>query len=448
MSYASDTIPRCDEHFLKDVANIWLGRLADADARLLRSFLEVQMSWGSGCSGLETAGFCFDGLGAALDMAAFVHIFSCEIDTTCLKWISRVSSPKYLFQNVSCLGNSVAEDVRRRDMVPVHTVGVFAAGFVCKDLSCENGNQNLDAVSQGCGSSGSTFRGVIAFVQAHLPRIVILENVAGVKNSIPYIRGELERYGYAVAVYELDAQLFFVPQARIRVYFAAIHRGTQQQMDKLAETISLFSSGNQRPGVSSFLMKESHPRLGRAFQKLLAAYHRGEVRRQTKRTKWKREHAAQSIVAGTIASFHMDDALVQTYPGLLAMSSREQDLLAVQGIVFPEEHRRFIKISSSCNRFNVPSTEVVPTMTTRSRFYITDVCRLMTGLECLHMQGLFPSDAVVADFDDVFLLESAGNAFAAPVFLCVLMAGLVASATACTSDCLTKTAPASVLRNS
>ena len=103
MMYASDTVPRCDVHFLKDVASIWLSRLADADARLLRSLLEVQMSWGSGCSGLETAGFCFDGLGAALDMAAFVHIFSCEIDAACLKWISRVSSPKILVSECQLL---------------------------------------------------------------------------------------------------------------------------------------------------------------------------------------------------------------------------------------------------------------------------------------------------------------------------------------------------------
>jgi hypothetical protein len=66
------------------------------------------------------------------------------------------------------------------------------------------------------------------------------------------------------------------------------------------------------------------------------------------------------------------------------------------------------------------------TLTASSRFYLSDRCRLLNGIEALAALGIHygPHQGRLLDFKDSFLVDLAGNAFhgwcCAPTLLCAL----------------------------
>ena len=99
---------------------------------------------------------------------------------------------------------------------------VVVAGTSCVDFSSLNtAKKSLDEQ----GESGDTFRGLLGWVKAHRPLLVVNENVmaAGPKNPWPEMQRQLEEAGYAARFLTFDSKEYYVPQTRMRRYMVAVN---------------------------------------------------------------------------------------------------------------------------------------------------------------------------------------------------------------------------------
>ena len=165
------------------------------------------------CSGSEAPMIALELMGLGVE-----HVFSCEIEPFKQAFIFRNFSPGVLFRDACQLGQSMAEDawgVPRR--VPTERVDVLVAGTSCVDFSALNHRKKR--LRDG-GQSGRTFAGMLQWVMAAKPAMVLLENVCGA----PWAEmcAALEQIGYVVQKTELDAKRFGLPQTRIRGYALAL----------------------------------------------------------------------------------------------------------------------------------------------------------------------------------------------------------------------------------
>ncbi len=80
------------------------------------------------------------------------------------------------------------------------------------------------------------------FVRVFLPRVVILENVPGLRRDVrlPRLIRQLRSVGYGVKTYVLDATAFGVPQRRRRLIVMAVRDGRRVLPDSLLELLPLW----------------------------------------------------------------------------------------------------------------------------------------------------------------------------------------------------------------
>ena len=105
----------------------------------------------------------------------------------------------------------------------------------------------------------------------------------------------------------------------------------------------------------------------------------------------------------------------ETWPMLKALTARELEILDLEySVNFPEKTARLIQVGQSFGRGKA-RLESCNTIARTMRCYITSHCRLVRGLEALHMQGIHyghrHSELATGRFNDIKLMSLAGNAF-------------------------------------
>ena len=426
-----------DSSFLLNLASGWLRRIPPDELIALAPFIK-HVTWGSACSGTDAIGFAFcairQSLGEAGIESQICHIFSCDLDAECRRWISFIFNPPQLFGDIQGLSQATAFDYATRSQVQVSPVDIFVAGFVCKSLSAENSHtRDVHCLEAGTGSSGVTWQSVLAYLRRHTPSIAILENVKGLKQVLHYVVGELQSVGYIVGVFHLDSLLFALPARRERIYLLCFFRGTTEHLACARRFMEIFGRDNGTPNIKSFLVAPSEARLQQELDILLNGYYRSGRQvmacNPSKRRKWLTEHCNSAASSGNLDPFAGDQSIFECWPDLLSLTPRERDMLAVHGVAFPEDPPgRIAKISTSCSRLEFTDGAHIPTLTTRSRYYMTDLCRCVRGRELLRLQGIFALETATDVFTDKWMAEAAGNAFSAPVCLAAVLASMLARA--------------------
>ena len=114
------------------------------------------------------------------------------------------------------------------------------------------------------------------------------------------------------------------------------------------------------------------------------------------------------------------------YPGLFDILPREYERLCLSGVrSFPERKFRLFELSQSADRTGAKDqSSCVGTIFPNAKFYCTHKCRPMLGIEEMHLQSLWFSDAVLARASDHTLKSLAGNAFEASCNAAVFFVGL------------------------
>ena len=254
-----------------------------------------------------------------------------------------------------------------------------------------------------------------------------------VVGELHYVVGELQSVGYIVGVFHLDSLLFALPARRERIYLLCFFRGTTEHLACARRFMEIFGRDNGIPNIKFFLVAPSEARLQQELDILLNGYYRSGRQvmacNPSKRRKWLTEHCNSAASSGNLDPFAGDQSIFECWPDLLSLTPRERDMLAVHGVAFPEDPPgRIAKISTSCSRLEFTDGAHIPTLTTRSRYYMTDLCRCVRGRELLRLQGIFALETATDVFTDKWMAEAAGNAFSAPVCLAAVLASMLARA--------------------
>lgn len=157
----------------------------------------------------------FSGIGGtrlALEAAGGKCVFSSEIDP---------SAVKTYYAN---FGDIPSGDVAAVDTKTIPPFDILCAGFPCQPFSSIGKREGFMHATQG-----TMFHEILRIVRARSPKVLLLENVAGLVThgkgrTLHTIIAALEEAGYRVQYRVLDAAFYGVPQRRNRIYIVAMKR--------------------------------------------------------------------------------------------------------------------------------------------------------------------------------------------------------------------------------
>jgi DNA (cytosine-5)-methyltransferase 1 len=159
----------------------------------------------------------FTGIGGfdiGLERAGFEITFQCEINKFCRSILKRQWPEIPHHENIKELH---AIDIPQSD--------VWTGGFPCQDVSLAR----MGARAGLRGKRSGLFYDFARLIGEARPRVVLLENVAGLLSShrgrdFGVVIGTLAEFGYSVGWRVLNSKNFGVPQSRQRVYIVGCHR--------------------------------------------------------------------------------------------------------------------------------------------------------------------------------------------------------------------------------
>ena len=164
---------------------------------------------------LRVASF-FSGIGGfdlGFEKAGFEVAFQCEIDPFCQQVLSK-HWPDL----------EIASDIREVSRAAVPLCSVWVGGFPCQDVSLARMGKRAGLRGRNSG----LFHEFARLVGEGKPRVLVIENVAGLLSSnrghdFEVVLRTLGELGYAVGWRTLNSRYFGVPQSRQRVYIVACY---------------------------------------------------------------------------------------------------------------------------------------------------------------------------------------------------------------------------------
>lgn len=159
----------------------------------------------------------FTGIGGfdiGLERAGFQVVYQCEVEKFCRSILRRhwPNIPHH-------------ENIKELHSADIPAADVWAGGFPCQDVSLARMGQRAGLR----GKRSGLFYDFARLLGEVRPRVVLLENVAGLLSShhgrdFGVVNGTLAELGYSVGWRVLNSKNFGVPQSRQRVYIVGCHR--------------------------------------------------------------------------------------------------------------------------------------------------------------------------------------------------------------------------------
>ena len=161
--------------------------------------------------------------------------------------IKFVSEPKpyacrVLNANAATKPEMLLDDASKQKKKPTG-MDVYIATPECKTFSTEGAGQGTDV------ATGRQYKAAIGYVEMHLPRAVIMENVVAKyrKLVLPKIKKALKKAGYYVKDAVLNTADYGIPQSRRRSYMVAIRKDCRVKKFKWPKKVK------KCPAASKFL---------------------------------------------------------------------------------------------------------------------------------------------------------------------------------------------------
>jgi site-specific DNA-cytosine methylase len=193
--------------------------------------------------------------------------------------------------------------------------------------------------SDGHGQTGSTLKGIQAYIDAKHPAIVLLENVLGFDrgSNLEVLKTFLEMHFYRVTVLTLSPHEHAIPQQRHRLWVLAIDCTlcSQQAIDSVPGFVS--SLKGEPLHIDNFLLLDTHPLIIADLQRVSSMKMDKAVKAKVKATKAKSDKwvstslalAASSSVLRAHSHFgssRWEDATFQAaHPWYFTLTDREKD---------------------------------------------------------------------------------------------------------------------------
>ena len=364
----------------------------------------------------------------------FKHVFACEINEQ-----KRVlSKAEVVWTDVVDVGRGKATDSRTGQITATIGCDVLLAGFVCKDFSMLKSNpihfRNLD------GKSGPTYFGVKNYVNRHLPRIVILENVRAIMNKrschadgdvspAQHVMHEFRAMGYDGGCKIMNSRDYGLPQRRSRCYFVFVYIGEDTKSGYSLQPDKLAADAFQVAKTLKCNSKPLHEFVGGGEQRTTPP--------RKKKPTWKTKHAAFMTAHGITSEEVTNMMESENFKlQLVIRPARVMHMTAVHYIrmqkmgVDPFNTTMVMQVDQSCDR--MPCCDAVcPCVTPRGEYWVTNAGYLLTGYDKLALQGVTHD---IQKAKGLYMLkpklvgDMAGNAFSLPVCNAVLSGALASYA--------------------
>lgn len=357
------------------------------DAALAR-FEDEPLRVGTACSGLESPISAMRMINDALRALRrptlnYKHGQSCEsvgwAQDEIIKRNFVDEDEHVLFCDVRELANEKAHTADGR-LVPVkRDIDVLIASPACVDFSTLN--RNRKGLDDG-GQSGQTFYGVFDYAEVAPIAMVILENVE--RAEWAKIAELFEGIGYVVAYMPLNAQDYYLPQARRRVYMLAVRAdlgATEADADRFRTQVKALERPASSP-LEAFMLPNTDPRVRKALAEHAEAmkttpsdWGPSKVRHDELRRKKK------------LGNGHV-------YTDLADLTDRATSAADLQAVLYVQKNVD-IRFNSAALNVNQnagwASTArvfgVAPTIPTSGGHFLTSPGRRMIALEALKLEG-------------------------------------------------------------
>ncbi|CAE7512728.1 unnamed protein product [Symbiodinium sp. CCMP2592] len=328
-------------------------------------------------------------------------------------------------------------------------------GFPCQDVSKLNRQapDNVSVVRQAGKRTGKVFDDAVRFAEATQKqeqqgtenkfRGMILENVMGLldapkgrnpetrehwRNNLQYCAHRAKQVGLLMVPVVLKPSLFGMPVTRQRVFMICIPKWmadeamvTEHEVSALVlQTMNELcaSPGPQLRSLNDFLLEENSIFVKQHIQRTLEkAAWRDAQKPSTKKRKWAQVHAKamQSQGMDWWQASRSTDAVLQSHPGLMALTERQFDLCKIYGIQFPDARDAGVELSQSFRGLRAIQHNTCDTVTPGGQLLLTKKARLTCGMEMMLLQGLHygAEQFKLMDYAEgqEFLSDLAGNAF-------------------------------------
>ena len=187
------------------------------------------------------------GFDVAFEKQGFSTAMLCEISPFCNRILSRH------WPNVQ-----KAEDINMIAEEEIPDTEVWCGGFPCQDISVARGASERLGLK---GKRSGLFYRFAELIEAKMPEVVIIENVAGLFTSnkgrdFGVILQALTSLGYAVAWRLLNSRYFGVPQSRTRVYLCCWRNNPAKALSVMFDRLGAAKPENER---IDFITEESLP---------------------------------------------------------------------------------------------------------------------------------------------------------------------------------------------
>lgn len=159
----------------------------------------------------------FSGIGGfdlGFERAGMETVWQCELDEFCASILDQhwPEVPRAL-------------DIREVKADEIPEADVWAGGFPCQDISLARMGPRKGLRGRNSG----LFYEYARLVESRTPRVVVIENVPGLRSShggrdFEIVIRTLAEIGYGVAWRVLNSRYFGVPQSRSRVFIVGFHR--------------------------------------------------------------------------------------------------------------------------------------------------------------------------------------------------------------------------------
>lgn len=164
------------------------------------------------------------------------HLFSAEIVPYKQAYIERNFHPPIIFRDITEITDAVEQEIPKAttvygSLVPIPgDVHILIAGTSCVDFSRLNKNRkNLD--QENGGESSKTWFGVLSYVKAFRPAIVVLENV--LNGPWDLMIESYREIGYEVGGVLLDTKNYYLPQTRQRGYMVCFDKSQASSSNEI-----------------------------------------------------------------------------------------------------------------------------------------------------------------------------------------------------------------------
>ena len=354
-----------------------------------------------------------------------------------------------IFDDAAGLQEGSAMDVRSGSSQPIPSVDVAWTGFPCTDVSQKNPHHtsaaNRSTIMDQSLRTGAVAQNLIQFYKKHGSSVKLgfCENVGGLDRPSPDADAAPSNLDIAVHRLSTDAGMwsatlaiepsrcFLSPVSRFRFWIINVPWAQLDGVSSTAaqqramDTANFMAGASEAVELDDLLLDETDP----CILKLYQAYRSNSSDRESTGPpackmskdsqyayeKQHMQHCKQEGIEMTDLLARMPSKRVRSaFPGLLRLTQRQLEILALHGVSFPARRPGTIDVSQSYERSRVNWDKMV-CASPHMQNYLLHRCRLSVGLECLHFQGIHYREQhwKLRQFPCSLLQDLGGNAFEA-----------------------------------